>query len=142
MLFTPSVNYSISLWRESKVHYHLLRSILILLKQNYLVKTRYLWITLIYIIGFGHEVPVSAFLPDSAILAKLLNDEVKHSSAAIFVTASMDPQKVQLLDISLMCVHIYMSITLKYGSIILLNFENSQGSSQLKFLKDMCMSLN
>lgn len=56
-------------------------------------------------IGFGHEVPVSAFLPDSATLAKLLNDEVKHSSAAIFVTASMDPQKVQLLDISLMCVH-------------------------------------
>lgn len=94
-------------------------------------------------IGFGHEVPVSAFLPDSATLAKLLNDEVKHSSAAIFVTASMDPQKVQLLDICLMCVHIYMSITLKYGSIILLKyFENSQGSSQLKFLKDMCMSLS
>lgn len=94
-------------------------------------------------IGFGHEVPVSAFLPDSATLAKLLNDEVKHSSAAIFVTASMDPQKVQLLDICLMCVHIYMSITLKYGSIILLKyFENSQGNSQLKFLKDMCMSLS
>lgn len=94
-------------------------------------------------IGFGREVPVSAFLPDSATLAKLLNDEVKHSSAAIFVTASMDPQKVQLLDISLMCVHIYMSITLKYGSIILLKyFENSQDSSQLKFLKDMCISLS
>lgn len=83
-----------------------------------------------FFIGFGHEVPVSAFLPDSATLAKLLNDEVKHSSAAIFVTASMDPQKVQLLDISLMGVHIYMYITLKFGSIVILKyFENIQGSS-------------
>ncbi|XP_078319098.1 uncharacterized protein LOC111121791 isoform X3 [Crassostrea virginica] len=43
--------------------------------------------------GFGQEVPVSAFLPESTTLAKLLNEEVKHTSAAIFVTASMDPEK-------------------------------------------------
>lgn len=102
----------------------------------------YLWIKYFFI-GFGHEIPVSAFLPDSAILAKLLNDEVKHSSAAIFVTASMDPQKVQLLDISLMGVLIYMYITLKSGSIIILKyFENTRDSSQLKSLKDMCMILS
>lgn len=39
---------------------------------------------------------MSAFLPESTTLAKLLNEEVKHTSAAIFVTASMDPEKVDL----------------------------------------------
>lgn len=49
-----------------------------------------------FLSGFGQEVPVSAFLPESTTLAKLLNEEVKHTSASIFVTASMDPEKVDL----------------------------------------------
>ena len=50
-----------------------------------------------FLSGFGQEVPVSAFLPESTTLAKLLNEEVKHTSAAIFVTASMDPEKVDFI---------------------------------------------
>ncbi|XP_056019725.1 uncharacterized protein LOC125668687 isoform X2 [Ostrea edulis] len=44
--------------------------------------------------GFGHDVPMSALLPNSTSLAHLMTDEMKQPSAAIFAAAMVAPEKL------------------------------------------------